>query len=193
MVIDGVLAEREHLAGKPGPLPGRCSSPRSRTRRGGGVLRTRSPACKQGGRTFAWSSTGSVGRRAPCKADGHRRRPGRSGRRAPCDGAHVVIGDLSELPVIVKTRVWRACGNADRLAGIACCDAAGARFAGEGMPTPRPRSPLLAPADCATGRTPDGTHRSGPPDVGGRSLGGPRRSSPALRCGSGRRRLGTII
>jgi hypothetical protein len=32
-----------------------------------------------------------------------------------------------------------AFGNADRLTVIACCAAPGARFAREGMPTPRPK------------------------------------------------------
>ena len=45
------------------------------------------------------------------------------------NGANLVAGDLSA--------GGAAFGNADRLTVIACCDAAGARFAREGMPTPR--------------------------------------------------------
>jgi hypothetical protein len=73
-------------------------------------LRTRSPR-KPDGRA-ASASTAST-------------RPTRSLRT----GANLVAGDLSA--------GGAAFGNADRLTVIACCDATRARFAREGMPTPR--------------------------------------------------------
>ena len=112
VVIDGVVAEREHLAGKPVPDTFLAGARALGLEPANACLRTRSPA--QAGRA------GCFGVDCVDPADA-----------LPANGANVVAGDLAAGGV--------AFGNADRLTVIACCALPDARFAREGMPTPRPK------------------------------------------------------